>query len=98
MVAFVLWFAGALMVLLGLLGSASSMASRSQFSAIDAARLTYSAPPIKRALAESYSRSVGKGANTVATRLTLYRDAVFCLLAGALLYAASWLISTFTGS
>jgi hypothetical protein len=88
---FTLWIGAVTMSTLAVLGAASLMTTRSEFSVIDTALLTHQTPPITGALAAAYSRAVRVGANTVATRLTLYRDGAFCLLIGAALFAGAWL-------
>lgn len=88
---FCLWIAALIMSSLAVLGAAGLMTTRSEFSVIDTSLLTYQSPPIVGKLAAAYSRAVRVGANTVATRLTLYRDAAFCLLLGASLFGGAWL-------
>jgi hypothetical protein len=51
-------------------------------------------PPVLPKLAASYSRQVGKGANTVATLLTVHRDAVLLVMLGAISWGAAWLTAT----
>ncbi len=90
-----LWFGAVVLGALGMLGAASLTATSGEFRGIDAASLTYSRSPIKSKVAAAYARSVKTGANTVATRLTLYRDAVFCLVVGAALFGTAWIIELF---
>ena len=45
-------------------------------------------------LAAGYSRQVETGANTVATLLTVYRDAVLLVMLGAICWGAAWLAAT----
>jgi hypothetical protein len=92
---FLAWLTAVVLTLLGLLGSASVLVSRSDLGGVDAASLTHSDPPVLAALAGSYGEVVRVGADTVATRLTVYRDAVWCVTVGALAYVGAWLLITF---
>lgn len=92
---FLLWCIALAMTGLAVLGSASVMVSSSDLGSIDAALVSQMKPPVKSDLAGAYSRTVRIGANSVATRLTVYRDAVWCLLVGAVFYAVTWLTITF---
>jgi hypothetical protein len=87
-----IWSLSLLLTTLGLLGTASVIVARKEFGSIDAALMTnlYD-PPIPPKLAAGYSRQVARGANTVATLVTVYRDAVLLVLLGALCWGAAWL-------
>ncbi|MGO8869901.1 MAG: hypothetical protein ACLQPH_00600 [Acidimicrobiales bacterium] len=90
-----IWSLGLLLTTLGLLGTASVIVARKDFGSIDTALMTSSyEPPVPPKLAAGYSRQVGTGANTVATLLTVYRDAVLLVMLGAIFWGAAWLVAT----
>ncbi len=79
----VLWLVGLGVLVYGVGGAASVMVSRADFSMIHTAVLSGAPQPIEKSLAESYARMMAVGENTVATRLTVFRQAVvFCLVGG----------------
>lgn len=90
-----IWALGLLLTTLGLLGAASVIVARKEFGSIDAAVMatTYQ-PPVLPKLAAGYSRQVGIGANTVATLLTIYRDATLFVMLGAICWGTAWLAAT----
>jgi hypothetical protein len=87
----VAWAFGLAVVALGLLGAASLLTVRSDFGTIDTAKLTESGPAPLAALADAYAHQVGTGENTVAARITVYRDAVWLVLLGALIQLIVWI-------
>lgn len=90
-----IWSLGLLLTTLGLLGTASVIVARKEFGSIDTALMTTAyKPPVPPKLAAGYSRQVGSGANTVATLLTVYRDAVLLVMLGAICWGAAWLAAT----
>lgn len=91
--AFVLWCLATLTGAYAGLGAAAVMTVRADFSVIDSARLSTYAPPILARLAGDYSRMLGTGANTVATRLTVLRQAVVWVIASAILGLAVLLLT-----
>jgi acyl dehydratase len=75
--------AGLAGVIYGTAGAAAIMVVKADFTVIATAVLSHQDPPIDKALAASYSRMLNDGANTVATRLTVLRQAVvFSILGG----------------
>ena len=90
-----IWSLGLLLTALGLLGSASVIAARKQLGSIDTAVMTRTyKPPVLPKLAAGYSRQVSTGANTAATLVTVYRDAVVLVLLGAICWGGAWLWAT----
>lgn len=90
-----IWSLGLLLTGLGVLGTASVIVARKDFGSIDVAVMTSSyQSPVLPKLAAGYSRQVGTGANTVATLLTVYRDAVLLVMLGAICWGAAWLVAT----
>ncbi len=90
-----IWSLGLFLTTLGLLGSASVIVARKEFGSIDAALMTTTyQPPVPPKLAAGYSRQVGRGANTAATLLTVYRDAVLLVMLGAICWGGAWLWAT----
>lgn len=80
-----LWLPALGFLVYGVAGAAAVMTVRADFRMIDSAVLSRSKPPILQALATSYSRMLATGENTVATRLTVFRQAVVFVLAGGYL-------------
>jgi hypothetical protein len=58
------------------------MAGRADFKLIDTAVLSKKPLPIELYLAEAYSRMLREGENTVATRITIFRQAVLWIIVG----------------
>jgi hypothetical protein len=80
-----LWLFALALLAYGVAGAAAILTVRADFKTIDTAVLSASDPPVLRALALSYSRMLGTGENTVATRLTvLWQAVVFIILGGYL--------------
>lgn len=91
--AFLFWAIGLLAAGICVLGAAAVVATRKDLSAVHTTRLSRQNDPIAATLAASYSRVVKAGSNTVATQITVYRDAVMLLVAASALYAIAWLIA-----
>ncbi len=81
----VLWLVAFAVLVYGVAGAAAIMTVRADFEAIDTAVLSQLTPPILKPLATSYSRMLGTGENTVATRLTVFRQAVLFVIIGGYL-------------
>jgi hypothetical protein len=84
-VVLLLWVPALVLLVCGVAGAAAVMTVRADFQTIDTAVLSKSTPPILNALATSYSRMLATGENTVATRLTVFRQAVVFVVAGGYL-------------
>lgn len=82
------WTVGILALVLliyGLGGAAAILTVRADFAQIHTPVLSGSERPIQRSLAAAYSRMMTTGENTIATRLTIFRQAVvLCLIGGYL--------------
>lgn len=89
------WALGTVLVLLGLLGAASVLTARATFGAMLPTLLSQKSPPIKRVTAREYAGLVVVGEETVATRLTVIRDAVSLVIIGGLMHLALWIVSIF---
>jgi hypothetical protein len=69
----------------GIGGATAILVAKADFNMIHTAVLSGLKQPIGRELAAAYARMMSMGENTVATRLTVFRQAVvFCLLGGYL--------------
>jgi len=91
-VPFALWSFAIVVTGLGLLGSASVIVARKDLRAIDTVRLTTTTErPLLRELVAAYGRSVRECTDTVATQITVFRDAVWLVLIGILVYGFAWL-------
>ncbi|MGI5271023.1 hypothetical protein ACQEUU_17845 [Nonomuraea sp. CA-218870] len=91
--AFIAWFLGVFSTTLGLLGAAAVTVARKEVGMIDSTRLSRQQPPIHQVLAAAYARTVRIGENTVATHVTVLRDAVLLVIVGAVAHAAAWLFT-----
>jgi hypothetical protein len=96
LLAFVIWVLAATATLLCLLGTAAIVTARAEFAGVDTALLTHSEGDVLAALAAGHADAVRVGENTIATRLTVLRDAVLMLLLAAALMAAAWWIGVIT--
>ncbi|HZV72662.1 MAG TPA: hypothetical protein VFF79_03010 [Conexibacter sp.] len=88
----VAWLVALLLLVYGIGGAAGILAGRAEFTMIDTAVLSSNEPPIQRALAQSYTRMLAVGENTVATRLTVFRQAVLFSLTGGYMGLLAWLL------
>lgn len=86
------WILGTLLVLLGLLGSAAVLTVKSEFGALLPTLISQQTPPIRKDLALAYARQAMRGEVTVATRLTVVRDAVALVAIGGTLHLALWVV------
>jgi hypothetical protein len=78
-----------------MLGTASIIASRKDLRAIDTAKLTTTVErPLLRELVAAHARSVKESTNTVYTQITMFRDAVWIVMFGAIVYGVAWIIAT----
>lgn len=85
-----LWLVGVLVSLLAGLGAAAILSVRAQFGRVLPTLLSKEAQPILLALAQGYANQTAIGETTVATRLTIVRDAVFLLTAGGCAQVVLW--------
>jgi hypothetical protein len=88
-----LWIVGLALLTLGVGGAAALMATRADFVQIDTAKFSTYEPPRKRNLAGSYSRMLSTGENTIATRITVYRQAVVYVIAGGYVTLIAYLVT-----
>ncbi|MEU8205858.1 hypothetical protein [Streptosporangium sp. NPDC049046] len=93
--SFVVWCVSITSTMLGLLGSAAVTVVRKEIGTIDSTRLSRQSPPILPILALSYARTVRIGENTVATHITVFRDAVLLVLLGVITQGFAWLLAVF---
>lgn len=78
----VLWILGLALLVIGVGGAAAVMTVRADFKTIDTAVLSGYNPPVRAALARDYSRMLRVGEDTIATRLTIFRQAVLYVILG----------------
>jgi hypothetical protein len=86
------WAIGSGLVLLAALGAAAVMSVRSDFGAVFPTLVSQSPPPIRKEVARAYAKATLAGEITVATRLTVIRDAVTLLALGGVVHVALWLV------
>ncbi|GLL05099.1 hypothetical protein [Dactylosporangium matsuzakiense] len=89
-VAWLFLILSALMILLSTLGATSIIIVRAEFGIVHATLLSQSQPPILDHLAAAYARTVRVGGNTIATRLSVLRYSVLCLLIASALTGVAW--------
>jgi hypothetical protein len=87
----VLWLVSLVAAGYAVLGAAAIMTIRADFDIIDSAVLSGYLPPVMNRLADDYAVMLGAGENTVATRLTVYRQAVVWLIIGGYGALLTWL-------
>jgi hypothetical protein len=87
----VVWLVSLLVAGYGVVGAAAIMTIRADFDVIDSAVLSSYQPPVLNKLADDYAAMLGAGENTVATRLTVYRQAVVWLIVGGYGALITWL-------
>lgn len=81
----IVWVLALVVLGYGIGGAAAVMTVRGEFATIDTAKLSHSRRPMVKSLATSYSRMLGTGENTVATRVTVFRHAVLFVSVGGYL-------------
>jgi len=91
--ALLLWCGAVVCIVVGLLGAAALITTRKDLQIVDAAVLSRTAPPVLAQLALAYADAVRTGENSVATALTVQRDAVLLMTVGAFIYATAWLLA-----
>lgn len=89
-----LWVVGLLVILLALLGGAALMSAKGEFGGVDACLLSSQASGVLKSVGRGYANSVGAGENTIATRITVLRDAVFLTTLGGAFQGGLWIIAT----
>lgn len=89
---YLVWAIGSGLVLLAALGAAAVMSVRSDFGAVFPTLVSQLPAPIHKELARAYARETLTGEITVATRLTVIRDAVTLLALGGVIHVALWLV------
>jgi hypothetical protein len=85
-----LWLVSVIAAGYGVVGAAAIMTVRADFDGIDSAVLSSYQPPVLNKLATDYAAMLGAGENTVATRLTVYRQAVVWLIIGGSCALITW--------
>lgn len=85
------WCLSVLFLSLAVLGAGAIGTVRADFGRVDKSLISQQQAPVLRTVADAYARAVVTGENTVATRLTMLRDAVLLLLAGFAIQCTLWL-------
>jgi hypothetical protein len=75
------------------LGSAAVLSVRADFENIDSAILSTYPSPVLHRLAADYSSMAKIGETTIATRLTVFRQAIIWMIIGGVAGLASWLVA-----
>lgn len=87
---FVVWILGIAAVVLALVGAAAIVVNSKQVRNINVHLLSQVPDNMARSLAKGYLSSIPAGANTVATQITMYRDAALLLMCGTIVTISSW--------
>lgn len=87
-----LWSLGMLILMIALLGTAAVVVTKKELREIHTSILSMQQSPLHDSLAPAYATSMSQGENTVATQITVFRDAVFFLIVGLLFVATSWIV------
>lgn len=85
----VLWAGGGVLAIIGVAASASVVVVQATFTAVDTTEITTWEPPVLRRLAADYAGAVVNGENTVASRVTLFRQATRIVVWASVLVASS---------
>lgn len=88
--SFVVWFLGSVLLLLSTLGGTAVLVGSKTLGGVDAAKFSQSSSGQTAALADAYTASVGRGENTIATQITVFRDAVTLTLGSSFCLGFSW--------
>lgn len=96
-VPLLLWFLGILVLVIALLGTAAVVVAKKDLMEIHTSLLSMQVSPLHDSLAQAYATSMSNGENTVATQITVFRDAVFFLIIGISLIATSWIVLMSSG-
>lgn len=92
------WSLSVIAVLLALGGALALLSAQAKFGRTDTMGLAVSKSQINRVAALSYAKSVSQGEEAIATRITVFRDAVLLAIVGAILYAVVWPVATLSTS
>ncbi|RKE64917.1 hypothetical protein [Microbacterium sp. AG238] len=93
LVAFLIWALSLGLALLCLLGAAGIVVARKDLTDVDAALVSQQDSPVRWAVSKAYAMSVGTGEETVATQITILRNAVAVLIVACLLLGVGWLVA-----
>lgn len=93
--AFVTWLVGVAVLVLSTLGGTAVLVGAKALGGVDTAKFSQSTDSPAAALADAYANCVGLGENTVATQITVFRDAVALTLVAVLLLALAWCLGVF---
>jgi hypothetical protein len=85
-----LWGLGAAAIVLAIGGAAAVLTVQARMGYVDPQKVASVSAPLLPHLAQEYLRSLGDGATTVRTRLTVLRDAVLLETIAALLLGGIW--------
>ncbi len=88
-----IWAIAVVVALASLLGAASVVVARKDYRDVDATLVSQQHSPVSHAVSKAYAESVSAGENTVATQITVFRDAVSLLIISFLLLSLAYVIS-----
>lgn len=88
--AMLLWGLGTLAVMTSALGAGGVIVAKKDLKIVDTRLLSQQRPPIRAVTARALTDSVGVGERTVATEITVFRDAVMIFLIGFVSVCVGW--------
>jgi len=88
------WGLGMGLVLMSGLGAAATLSVRSDFGTVLPTLVSQLTPPVRPQVARAYAQQIAVGETTVATRITVIRDAVTLLALGGVSYVVLWFVLT----
>jgi hypothetical protein len=89
---FIAWAAGLVALATSALVAAGVIVARKELGAVETRLLSGAEAPVLAIAADAYARAVEAGENTVATEMTVFRDAVALLMLGFALALVAWAI------
>jgi len=92
-VALILWLPGFVVTLLGLAAAGAVVAVKATFDRIDTTQVSGWKPPILRQLAADYASAVRQGEETVADRVTVFRQATRFTVWGSMLASVALVVA-----
>lgn len=87
------WALGIGVAMVSALGAGGVIVARKALKMVDTRLLTQQKPPIRAVTAQAFADSVEEGELTVATEITVFRDAVAIFLVSFVLVCAAWLLA-----
>lgn len=88
-----LWASGTLIAMASALGAGGVIVAKKDLRMVDTRLLSQQRPPIRAVTARALADSVDDGEQTIATEITVFRDAVTIFLIGFIVVCVGWVIA-----